>query len=179
VLPGETTHTVESSFTLNGDTSDYGDAARGSIAAALASAASVSAASVSLDITAGSVIVAATIYVASASDASSKASTLANGIFASSSSLETTLNDQFTADGVSQNVTVSAINTAPTAAEDTPSNAGTLAGTLAGIVGGCFVPFLLCVVWLSGAFEKYGCPPPCKKKKAPKPTPTATAQVAL
>ena len=39
-------------------------------------------------------------------------------------------------------------------------------GLIGGIVGGCFVSVLMLILWLSGAFTKYGWPSPCAKKKA-------------
>ena len=37
-------------------------------------------------------------------------------------------------------------------------------GCIGGVAGGCFVLVLVCTGWLSGAFAKIGCPPPCKKR---------------
>ena len=37
-------------------------------------------------------------------------------------------------------------------------------GCIGGVAGGCFVLVLVCAGWLSGAFAKIGCPPPCKKR---------------
>lgn len=44
--------------------------------------------------------------------------------------------------------------------DESSSNTGAIVG---GVIGGCFVPALLCILWLSGVFAKYGCPSPCKK----------------
>jgi hypothetical protein len=38
-------------------------------------------------------------------------------------------------------------------------------GCIGGIIGGCFVPVLICILWLGGAFAKFGCPSPCAKKE--------------
>ena len=37
-------------------------------------------------------------------------------------------------------------------------------GCVGGIIGGCFVPVLLCILWLGGAFGDK-CPSPLKSKK--------------
>lgn len=37
-------------------------------------------------------------------------------------------------------------------------------GCIGGIIGGCFVLVLVCILWLSGAFAKSGCPSPFAKK---------------
>lgn len=43
-------------------------------------------------------------------------------------------------------------------------NTGISTGALVGaIIGGCFVPTLLCILWLSGALAKYGCKSPFHK----------------
>jgi len=47
-------------------------------------------------------------------------------------------------------------------------------GSIGGIVGGCFVPVLLCILWFSGAFGKR-CPSPLAKavhtpSKTPEPS---------
>ena len=47
-----------------------------------------------------------------------------------------------------------------------------LGGIVGGVVGGCFVPILLCILWLCGVFTKFGCPSPLKK-------PAASQQVEL
>ena len=45
-----------------------------------------------------------------------------------------------------------------------PPNIGPIIG---GVVGGCFVPVLMCILWLSGVFARHGCPSPLKKKPPP------------
>jgi dienelactone hydrolase len=49
-----------------------------------------------------------------------------------------------------------------TPATTTGSQSSDSAGRIGGIVGGCFVPVLLCIMWFSGAFGPR-CPSPCKK----------------
>ena len=44
---------------------------------------------------------------------------------------------------------------------------GSIGGTIGAIVGGCFVPVLVCILWLSGAFGSK-CPSPLKKKPTEK-----------
>ena len=44
-------------------------------------------------------------------------------------------------------------------------------GCIGGIIGGCFVPVLMCILWLSGAFAPK-CPSPLK----PKPVVTKTVE---
>ena len=50
----------------------------------------------------------------------------------------------------------------PGADSDEPSSCD--GGCIGGVAGGCFVLVLVCTGWLSGAFAKIGCPPPCKKR---------------
>ena len=38
-----------------------------------------------------------------------------------------------------------------------------MAAIVGGIVGGCFVPVLMLILWLSGAFASKGCPSPFAK----------------
>ena len=47
------------------------------------------------------------------------------------------------------------------------SSGGCGGGCIGGIIGGCFVPTLLCILWLSGQFESKGCPSPFKKGAKP------------
>ena len=46
------------------------------------------------------------------------------------------------------------------------SESADVGGIVGGVVGGCFVPVLMCALWLGGVFAKYGCPSPIKKQKA-------------
>ena len=48
-------------------------------------------------------------------------------------------------------------------------------GCIGGIVGGCFVPGLVCILWLSGVFESKGCPSPFKKSKGTQEPCTVTS----
>ena len=50
---------------------------------------------------------------------------------------------------------------------DHSESSGCGGGCVAGIIGGCFVPVLLCILWLSGAFASKGCPSPFFKPKPP------------
>ena len=48
---------------------------------------------------------------------------------------------------------------------------------IGGIIGGCFVPVLMCILWLSGVFTKYGCASPFAKTKEPGVNPTGVEAV--
>ena len=50
---------------------------------------------------------------------------------------------------------------------DHSESSGCGGGCVAGIISGCFVPVLLCILWLSGAFASKGCPSPFFKPKPP------------
>ena len=140
--------------------SDYGDAEQASIQKVIATDAGVAPSDVTLTLTAGSVIVTASIAVADQSTATSMASSLADGALADPSTLQTALQTQFTTDGLSSaTVTVEAITTGPvgqgiptSGSEDGGSNAGLIGG----IVGGCSVPLLMLILWKGGAFKKKG-----------------------
>ena len=104
--------------------SDYDEDAQESIKTVLAREADVDTSAVTLSLTAGSVIVSATIYFESQADADSKSSALASGILNDAASLETALTTQFTSDGVStSNLTVEAL-TPPTATVEGEGGSG-------------------------------------------------------
>jgi len=52
----------------------------------------------------------------------------------------------------------------PASPPTSPGDGGCGGGCIGGIVGGCFVPVLMCILWLSGAFAKFGCASPCAPK---------------
>ena len=162
--PGVAVFKVTASFTLGGSVSDYGKAAQTSIKAAIAADAGVSTSAVNLTLTAGSVIVAADIFVASQAEADAKVTKLAAGVLKDAAALETALTAQFVKDGVATTALKVEALTAPQAAStsDGGSNVGAIVG---GVVGGCFVPVLMLILWLSGAFASKGCPSPFAKKE--------------
>ena len=136
-VEGAATFSVSTTFSLSGSVSDYDSAAKESIKAVLADGANVSSSAVTIEITAGSVNVAAEIFVASAEAAETKSAALATGILASASALETALVAQFAADGVNATVTVEEITAAPAV-----TSGGLGVGAIIGIIIGGVVAFL-------------------------------------
>ena len=59
---------------------------------------------------------------------------------------------------------VEQINAAPVALSSAAASSSDVGAIVGGIVGGCFVPVLMLILWLSGAFAKKGCPSPFAKK---------------
>jgi len=57
----------------------------------------------------------------------------------------------------------------------TDNSGGCGGGCIGGIVGGVFVPVLVAILWLSGAFAKWGYASPLKKQQPPPKTTTSTA----
>jgi len=53
----------------------------------------------------------------------------------------------------------------PVEVADPEASEGCGGGCVGGIIGGCFVPVLMCILWLSGVFTKYGCASPFAKKE--------------
>jgi len=158
-------HTVKTSFTLSGDVSSVGVAAQASIKKVLAQGANVAASAVALLIYGGSVTVEATISVPSASAADKAKSDLASGVLADTASLQQALAAQFVADGVvSTSSTVSALEAPKAESTGGGDSGGCGGGCVGGIIGGCFVPVLMCILWLSGAFGPK-CPSPFARKK--------------
>jgi len=162
--------TVTTTFVLSGSVDDYGAAEKASIKAVLADEAGGAPSAVQLTLNSGSVVVTAEILVADATAAETAIDTLtgSGGVLASSSNLEAALTSAFTHAGLSPSVTVEEITTAPIVEEDGvvldndgSHSGGCGAGCIGGIVGGSFVPVLLLILWLSGAFGKK-CPSPCK-----------------
>jgi len=161
---------VTTTFVLSGSVDDYGAAEKASIKAVLADEAGVAPSAVQLALNSGSVVVTAEILVADATAAETAIDTLtgSGGVLASSSNLEAALTSAFTHAGLSTSVTVEEITTAPVVEEDGvvldndgSHSGGCGTGCIGGIVGGSFVPVLLLILWLSGAFGKK-CPSPCK-----------------
>jgi len=81
---------IQNSFTVSGDLSDYNANKVGQIQSAVAQGANVSNDAVTITVASGSVVVSSTI-VTEAATATQTTSTLTNGIFSSTSSLETAL----------------------------------------------------------------------------------------
>ena len=112
--PGAVAFKVEMSFTLGGTVESYDEAAQESIKAVLAADAGVSTSAVRLTLTAGSVLVAVEIFVASQAAADQASTTLVTGVVSDSASLQTALQQQFEADGLNTSVVVEEITSAPT-----------------------------------------------------------------
>lgn len=58
------------------------------------------------------------------------------------------------------------LSASPAPPVQSESESADVGGIVGGVVGGCFVPVLMCALWLGGVFAKYGCPSPIKKQKA-------------
>ena len=93
--PTEVETTVETSFTLSGDPSDYGTEEEDAIKTVLAEEAGVNISAVTLTITAGSVVITAEIVLPSSDDAATATTALSTGVLASADALETALVTQF------------------------------------------------------------------------------------
>jgi len=104
--PAPAVSIATAAFSASGDVSDYDQATQAGIQTAIASEAGVAVSAVSLDISAGSVIITATIAVPAAQVASS-VDALSSGMFSSPSALQAALSSA----GVA--ITVEAIQTAP------------------------------------------------------------------
>lgn len=129
-------------FAASGEVSDYDEAKQDGIRAILAQAANVSKAAVVLVIAAGSVTITATIRAPTTSDAVSIASTLSQGIFASTAALEVAFSD-----GGIEGVAVLEITKAPTL-NDESSSSGSVAPWV--IALSVLLPALACLAL--GAF---------------------------
>ena len=138
--PGAAVFKVTTAFTIGGDVGDYtgNPKAQSAIKSVLATSANVSTSAVELTFTAGSVLVSATIFVASEAEATAKTSTLASGVLASPASLEAALTAEFTAAGLATTIIkVAAITSQPTVATTAPTAGGGGAGVaIGGAVGG-------------------------------------------
>ena len=119
---------------------DFDAAAQTSIKTVLADEADVLTSAVALTLTAGSVIVQADIFFATEGGAALANDQLSTGVLASSAALETALNTQFEADGLSVTASVQQISQAPQALT---SNDDSTIGVGAG--GGAVVVLLLVV----------------------------------
>jgi len=168
VPTGDAIPAVLVTWTLAGDVSSVPQDA---IKTAIANATAVSVANVALSLVAGSVIVYATITPAAGMTASSVSSAISANL---GSAAQASAGFGVTVE-VGAAVTVTTVGAAATtvtaaAAAAAGSEGGCGAGCIGGIVGGAFVPTLMFILWMSGAFTKYGCPSPCKKGEKIKPT---------
>jgi len=112
---------VETSFTLGGTVDDYPAPAQEAIKSVLAADAGASTSAVRLTLTAGSVVVAAVIFLPSRTHAATAASALSAGVLADAPTLQAALTTQFNADGVATtNLAVEEISTAPIAQSTLP-----------------------------------------------------------
>ena len=119
--PGAEVFSVTTTFVLGGTVDDYDAMAQASIKAVLAAGAGVSTSMVTLTLTAGSVVVTAEIFVASAAAAETAANDLSTGVLSDAASLEAALTTQFQADGVDTSVlAVEQITEAPAVASAAP-----------------------------------------------------------
>lgn len=150
-------------WTVAGDVSSVPQDA---IKTAIATATGVPVANVALTLVAGSVVIYATITPApgmTASTISSAISTNLGSVAQASTSFGVTVEVAAAATVTTVGAADAAATTVNTAAGGgEKDNSGALIG---GIVGGAFVPTLMFILWMGGAFAKYGCPSPLKKKK--------------
>jgi len=145
-------------LTASGSVSDYTDSDKSSLQQKVANAAGVDKSLVTMRVTAASVRIIATIAV--------PASMAPDAVQASLSSTLGTAADASAALGIT-------VEEAPTVAlgDDPlrPPDSGSFScdgRCIGGIVGGCFVPVLVCILCLSGAFAKCGWPSPLKRPTA-------------
>ena len=146
-------------LTASGSVSDFSDNDKSSLQQKVANVAGVDKSLVTIRVAAASVRITATIAV--------PASTTADAVQTSLSSTFGTA----AAASAALGVTVEEVPTValaesedpltPPGSDDSQSSCG--GGCIAGIVVGCSVPLLVCILWLSGAFGKAGCPSPLKK----------------
>ena len=150
-------------LTASGSVSDFSANDTSSLQQKVAVAAGVDKLLVTIRVVAASVRITATIAVPASTTAdavqTSLSSTLGTAATASAA-LGVTVEEVPTvalADGGSE----SEDPLTPPGSDDSQSSCG--GGCIAGIVVGCSVPLLVCILWLSGAFGKAGCPSPLKK----------------
>ena len=145
----------------SGSVTDYSDTS--SLQRSVATAAGVDVSLVTISVAAASVIITANIAVPASSAAVTVQASLASPLgpaAAASTALGVTVEEVPTvalADGGSEPEDP----LTPPGSDDSQSSCG--GGCIAGIVVGCSVPLLVCILWLSGAFGKAGCPSPLKK----------------
>ena len=126
---------MTTTFVLGGTVDDYDAMAQASIKAVLAAGAGVSTSMVTLTLTAGSVVVTAEIFVASAAAAETAANDLSTGVLSDAASLEAALTTQFQADGVDTSVlAVEQITEAPAVASAAPSQEAAASSGLSVII---------------------------------------------
>ena len=145
-------------LTASGSVSDYTDSAKSSLQQKVSNVAGVDKSFVTIRVTAASVRITATIAV--------PASMTPDAVQTSLSSTLGTAADASEALGV----TVEEKPTVALVVDDPlrPRGSGSFScdgGCVGGIVGGCFVPVLVCILWLGGAFAKCGWPSPLKKPR--------------
>ena len=145
-------------LTASGSVSDYTDSDKSSLQQKVANAAGVDESFVTIRVTAASVLITATIAVPASMtpDAvqASLSSTLGTAADASEA-LEIT---------VEEAPTVALVDDSVRPAESGSFNCD--GRCIGGIVGGCFVPVLVCILYLSGAFARCGVPSPLKRRTA-------------
>ena len=172
-------------LTASGSVSDYSDSDKSSLQQKVADAAGVDKSLVTIRVAAASVRVTATIAVPT--------SMTADEVQTSLSSTLGTADAASTALGLTvEEVPTSAValaeppstpppsplplspspppSTPPPGSDDLKSDdpqSSCDAGCIGGVVAGCFVLFLMCTGWLSGALAKSGCPSPSKKPTRP------------
>ena len=154
---------IKFDLTAEGDLSDFTEAVLTAIAAALADLLGIDASALVLAVLAGSVEISVTITTDSAAS-----SALAATIDSTTPDQVTTAFANVTVGG--SPLTVTDVSAAAVTIDDASGTlsggeASNIGGTVGAIIGGSFVPLLMCILWLTGAFEKYGCASPCCKKK--------------
>ena len=148
-------------LTASGNPSDYSTSDVTALKSSIATAAGtgVDASMVTVTIVAGSVLITATIEIPPAATVTTVASQLATAL-ASTTSASSSLG--ITVESVPVIVVASPPSAPPPSAPPlTPpemppaaEEGGSIAGMIGGIVGGSFVPVLMLILWLSGAFKK-------------------------
>jgi hypothetical protein len=131
--------------------SDYGAAEITSIQTLFAARANVALSDVSVSVAAGSVLLTVDIRTADVTAALALETSLGS-VTSSSTWLQ-----QAVPSAVVLEVRPTALSQATTSAA---SGGGCGGGCVGGIIGGCFVSVLMLILWVGGAFTKYGLPSP-------------------
>jgi len=166
--PGaDTRTTVDVTFTASGTVSDYDDSLIEAIKAAFATMSGIPASLIRINIVGGSVGMEVEMEVPDGTGAQSVKDGLASSLATPESA-----NAALSSTGVQVlstpviEIKTKTVITPPAPPPKDEVNTGAIVG---GVLGGCFVPFLLCILWFSGKLEKYGCKSPFKKTSATYP----------
>jgi len=148
-------------MTADGTVEDFGESEKAAIKTTFASQVGVSEDKCTVTVTSASVNIQVDIEAAGAATADAIKTSL-DPVVADASSATNFLR---------QAVPTATVTSAPAMQIEAQSSGGGSCGggCIGGIIGGCFVPTLLCILWLAGAFGDK-CPSPCKKKEEKQPT---------